>query len=283
MTDTEKSNFITQAENQGLQPVASSTYIHLEYDTGSCNNNIPLLVASASELEDWVFSEEDALIIMHADRYSSAMMRMKVGRLLTLKGRDAVRDAVPALIYRYRKVQAIPLDQWTEGDGETILSLRSLLSRIGDVRSKDVLLEGMKSGSRVSEGLLLIGHSIVPAIMDSLFSDEPLMRTGAMNNLRRMAEGDPDFFTQQELSLIRTHLIESLGDEDGVVRRGTLRALEVFGDESVMPLLERIAAQDEYIHPFNGTYSNRIAAQKTIEAIRVRLQPELDLDKTNDE
>ena len=99
-------------------------------------------------------------------------------------------------------------------------------------------------------------------------------RTGAMQNLRNMAEEAPDFFTQQELSLIRTRLIESLGDEDGVVRGGALRALEVFGDESVMPLLEKVAAQDEYIDSFNGTYSNRVAAQKTIEAIRARLQPE---------
>ena len=239
---------------------------------------------TASELESWVFSEEDALIIMHADPYSSSRMEMNVSRLLTLKGRDAVRDAVPALIYRYRKVQSILPDQLTEGDLETRLSLLRLLNRIGDIRSKDVLLEGVRYSPNMWKGFLVIGHSIVPSLVDSLsLSSDVNRRTGAMQNLRNMAEEAPDFFTQQELSLIRTRLTDSLGDENGVVRGGALRALEVFGDESVMPLLETIAAQDEYRHPFNGTYSNRVAAQKTLEAIRARLQPEPDLDKTNDD
>jgi hypothetical protein len=208
----------------------------------------------------------------------------RVDGLLHVKGRDAVRDAVPALIHLYRKNRAIPQEQITEGDMERGLYLLKLLNRIGDIRSKDVLLEGVKYSPNMWKGFLVIGHSVIPSLVDSLSrSSDVLRRIGAMHNLRNMAEGAPDFFTQQELSLIHTRLIESLGDEDGVVRRGALRALEVFGDESIMPLLERITAQDEYIHPFKGTYSNRVAAQKTIEAIRARLQSELDLDKTNDE
>ena len=204
-------------------------------------------------------------------------MVYRVDDLLQVKGRDAVRDAVPALIHLYRESRAVLPGQVTEGDAERSLYLLKLLNRIGDIRSKDILLEGVKYSPNMWKGFLVIGHSIVPALVDSLsFSSDVSRRTGAMQNLRNMAEEDPDFFTQQELSLIRARLIESLGDGDGVVRRGTLRALEVFGDESVMSLLERIAAQDEYINPFNGTYSNRVAAQKTIETIRVRLQPDPD-------
>ena len=226
---------------------------------------------TTSELEAWVFSEEDALIITHADWHSALRMASRVRGLLRVKGRDAVRNAVPALIYRYRKNRAIPPDQRTEGDGEGGLYLLGLLNRIGDIRSKDILLEGVKYSPNMWKGFLVIGHSIVPALVDSLsLSSDVSRRTGAMQNVRNMAEEAPNFFTQQELSLIRTRLTESLGDENGVVRGGALRALEVFGDESVMPLLGTIAAQDEYRHPFNGTYSNRVAAQKTLEAIRAR-------------
>ena len=144
---------------------------------------------TTSELEAWVFSEEDALIITHADWYSALRMASKVRGLLRVKGRDAVRDAVPALIYRYRKNRAIPPDQRTEGDGEGGLSLLGLLNRIGDVRSKDILLEGVKYSPNMWKGFLVIGHSIVPSLVDSLFlSSDVNRRTGAMQNVRNMAE-----------------------------------------------------------------------------------------------
>ena len=188
-------------------------------------------------------------------------------------GTEPLRDAVPALVYRFREIEKMFVEEWERGGevyGETAFQILGLLSKIGDPRSKEVLIEGMKYGPKSAKGLLLIGPTIIPDLLDTMSSPRNEMKKGAMRALRLIHEMDPSFFDQSSQNQIREESTFLLADENGLVRRSSILTLAVFGDANTVSVLENIAEQDTFTVTRKGQtiYSNRVEAQKAIERIR---------------
>ncbi len=240
---------------------------------------IPINVNASTlpDLKGWTFSDQDAEIIKYADMYSASIVLAKLSVLFRKEGKEAVIDSVPALVYRYQELKKIPPEEHGgEGQGEFEVAIIAFLNELGDERSKSALLQSMEGqGRAAAKGLLAIGHSVVADIINLMGSTRFNMKTGAMATLKSMANLDPTFFTQEERDTIRNILVSHLGNENvnphENYRPRVIFTLEVFGDLSTIPTLEKIAAQDSFI--LNGKYITRIKAEKAIEEIISAQQP----------
>ncbi len=239
---------------------------------------IPINVNASTlpDLKGWTFSDDDAQIIKYADMHSASAVLSKLYTLFIKEGKEAVIESVPALVYRFHELRKIPPEKHGgEGQGEFEGSIIDFLGRLGDERSKSALLESMEYHCRAAvKGLLAIGHSVVPDIINLIGSPRVRMKKGAIETLRQMGKLDPTFFTKDERDKIRNRLVALLENEN--VKPGenysfkVVLALDVFGDLSTIPILEKIAEQDSFIN--YGRYPTRIAAQKAIEEIKVAQQ-----------
>ncbi len=222
------------------------------------------------DLKGWSFSDDDAQVIKHGDIFSAECVVAKLHVLFRKEGKEAVRVAAPALIYRANEILKIPSEETSyEVYDEVLDNIIWLLNKIGDEGSKSVLLKVLSQGSP-AEGMLAIRHSVVPDIIDSLGSTQDLMKIGAKGTLRRMDKLDPSFFTKEEKDNIRSCFVDLLGDKNGIIRNIAIGGLVHFGDASTIPILEQIVKQDSWVRSVYGEdrYVNRIAAQKAIEQIR---------------
>ena len=220
------------------------------------------------DLKGWSYSEIDAEILEHADRYSASKVYMKLRVLYRKEGAEAVRSAVPALVNRYFSLRSTPRSQRGpgEGHGEFEINLLSFLGELGDSRSESALLVGMRHPNSVAHGLRKLGSSVLPAILDSLSHPEHAMRTGAVFTLRDIAKADPSFFSKEDKELVRQNLVARLEvEEDGVIRWVILQGLEAFGDASIIPILERVAENDPYFDTLKERYRNRALATALVE------------------
>ena len=226
------------------------------------------------EVEEWSFSESDANIIKYADIDSASHVVAQLQRRVK-HGTEPLRDAVPALVYRFIELERTPVEgrkQFGEAYGEFTFQVLSLLSKIGDPRSKEVLIEGMKYGPGATEGLLIIGPTVIPDLLEAMSSPRNEIKKGAMRALRGIYELDPSFFDQPSQNQIREDLMLLLVSEDGLVRRSSIWTLAVFGDASTVSVLENIAEHDTFTVTRKGQtiYSNRIEAQEAIERIKAK-------------
>ena len=226
------------------------------------------------EVEEWSFSESDANIIKYADIDSASHVVAQLQRRVK-HGTEPLRDAVPALVYRFQEIEKMSVEEWEQGGevyGETALGILGLLSKIGDPRSKEVLIEGMKYGPKPTKGLLLIGPTIIPDLLDTLSSSRNEMKKGAMRALRGIHKMDPSFFDQYNQNKIREESRLLLADENGLVRTSAIKTLAVFGDTSTVSVLENIAEHDTFTVTRKGQtiYSNRVEAQEAIERIKAK-------------
>ena len=244
---------------------------------------IPINVNASTlpDLKGWTFSDDDAQIIKYADIHSASAVLNKLYTLFIKEGKEAVIDSVPALVYRFHELRKIPPEKHGgEGQGEFEGAIIDFLGRLGDERSKSALLASMEYHHRAAvKGMLAIGHSVVPDIINLVGSPGFRMKTGAMATLWTMGKLDPTFFTQEERDTIRNILVSHLGNENvnphENYRPRVIHTLEVFGDLSTIPTLEKIAAQDSFI--LNGKYISRIQAENTIEKIRAAQQSKNEL------
>jgi len=228
---------------------------------GLAGNRLPNLGA-------WTFSEEVADTLRHG---SIREVSRIVGRLqvqLARVGVEEVRGAVPALVDRFWAIKRLPADQHHgEAEGETMLAILGLLSKVGDVRSQGVLIEGLMNGGKAARGLAQIGRSAVPALLDSLGSERERMRHGVAFGLQRMAEMEPDLFTGRDRDRIRERLIAAL--EGTTLKKPMLRALGIFGDATTLSILEQIAENDTLV--VWKRHVNRQTAAEAAEKLRQRL------------
>ncbi len=228
------------------------------------------------DLKGLSFSDDDAQIIKHGDLRSADHVITKLWRLLGREGKEAVRPAVPALVYRLNELEKISSSEKQRPLGElhveSVEGIIDLLARIGDERSKSVLLEGMKHGIAAAPGLMAIGRSVVPDVINSLGSTRFEIRWGAMITLREFATMDPNFLTKEEKDDIRKRLHSLLEDSKVRLKTANITALEVYGDATTIPILEKIAERDLYRTTSRARYVNRIVAKRAIEEIKAAQQ-----------
>ena len=142
-----------------------------------------------------------------------------------------------------------------------------LLVKIDDVRAKSVLIEGMvASGSRVASGLLALGA--VPEVIDSLGSHRAGMGWGAIMALMEMQKHRPERFGTKETDKIKGYLLRRVR-ADGGAKMAFIKGLGVFGDGSVISLLQQVAEQDTFSGPARK-YVNRDCAERVLLEIRAR-------------
>ena len=223
------------------------------------------------DLKGWTYSDVDAEVLKHADIHSAAGVYSKLRVLYRQEGAEAVRAAVPALAYRYFQLQTTPRSERAPGEanGELKLHTLFLLGKLGDPRSESALLSGMRHPNYVADGLRMIGGPVLPAILDSLSHPEHDMRVGAVVTVRNIARADSSFFSQKEMELVRQSLVRRLQiEEDGVVRSVILKALPVFWDRSILPILERVAEEDPFFSTLRKRYTNRLLAAGLISRYR---------------
>ena len=173
--------------------------------------------ATLPDLKGWTFSDSDAQIIKYADQRSAGIVLGKLWVLFIKEGKEAVIDSVPALVYRFHELRKIPPEnhEGEEVQGEFEGSIIDFLNGLGDERSKSALLASMEDHYRAaSKGMLAIGHSVVPDIINLVGSPRFTMKTGAMATLWTMGKLDPTFFTKEERDTIRNILVSHLGNEN---------------------------------------------------------------------
>ena len=221
--------------------------------------------ATPPDLEGWTFAESDREVMEqgHWREASGVLGRLYIS--FQEGGYAAVRSAVPSVIKRLEEAQAKTIT--FEGEAEFKLSLLDFVANTADERAKTVLLRGMENGG-VAKAMVRIGHSVVPAIIDSLKSTRFRMFDGAMNTLCRMAALDSTFFTGEERDTIRAQFESMTRDEPKIKRYVAIRGLRTFGNAGSIPVLERIVLEDD--SNLRGKYHNRDAARDALQILRAR-------------
>ena len=224
---------------------------------------------------EWAFSDGDANIIKHADMYSASQLVGQLQRRVR-RGTDPLKEAVPALMYRLQEIEKTPRSEQEklggEAYGEFTLQIVGLLSKIGDPRSKDVLIEGTKYGPKATEGLYAIGPTVIPDLLQAMRGSRIEIKKGSMRAVRGIYELDPAFFDEGSVADIRKQLILLLADEDGLVRTAAILTLAMFGDTDSAVVLQDASANDPFtvIRKGETIYLNKLEAQKAIESIRTK-------------
>ena len=181
---------------------------------------------------EWEFSESDADIIKHADIYSASHLVGQLQRRVK-RGTDPLKEAVPALVHRFQEIEKISREEEErlggEAYGEFTLQILGLLSKIGDPRSKDVLIEGTKYGPKATEGLFTIGPTVIPDLLQAAGGSRIETKKGAILALRGIYELDPSFFDQGSVKQIRKKLTLLLSDEEGLVRKRAIGGIHLTG------------------------------------------------------
>jgi hypothetical protein len=160
-----------------------------------------------------------------------------------------VADSVLAIL----EVVSIEGNYLGEGNGERLLSYLRVLSYAGDMSSKEALLNAMISpqvgGDTIARGLMRLGPQVQPEIIAYLFHDNREYRIGTIDTLKRMARIDTagTFLNKDFREKIREKLDTMLADSsqsDAGLTRSAIGALADFGDESDIPLLEKLSKED---------------------------------------
>ena len=200
-------------------------------------------------VESWTYTETHAKILERGDISSASHVIGTLQRKLRAAGPTAVSAAVPGAMVLFERLNSnlSPRGEVaTEGEGELLGQVLSFLSVLGDARAEPVLLAGMRY-AKTSQGLLSIGHSVIPAILDSVSNVDNAApaRFGAMYTLRKMHARDETFFTESEKGAIRAALESALVAGEAV-RISAASCLGVFGDESTIPKLHEAVRNVPY-------------------------------------
>ena len=232
-----------------------------------------LMVSSAhgqDELVPLEFSETDADILQHGDIYSASRVVGSLQRQLKHVGMEAMKVAVPALVFRYHALEMTPSSVEHEGEIHyaTAAKIIGLLSKLGDPRSKAVLIDGLKYGPMTVAGLQAIGPSVVPDLSEAMSDSRKDVRKGVLRAFRTIYESDASFFNERSMIQVRDDVTILLADEEPLVRRAAITTLGMFGDETTIPLLEA-AEQDRFVVKYKDTdtFVIRDAAREAIERI----------------
>jgi hypothetical protein len=142
-----------------------------------------------------------------------------------------------------------------EYNGERVLyflRFLSLIAQNGDMHTKDALIEAMICpgiySSSIDKGLIYLGSPVKPEILSHLDDDNWEFRDSTINTLRRMVKYDSTgtYFSKEYRESIRNKLVTILADRshnEPQLTRTAIRALADFGDESVIPLLEKLGKE----------------------------------------
>lgn len=220
-------------------------------------------------------TERELQVIEFGDINSTSLVVEGVRQLFRQQGKEAVEASVPALVNRATRLREERLDRIQlgisdpqgEGKGELELHIVSVLSEIGDIRAKSLLLESL-GNPKAEEGLASMGPMVIRHLVDALASPDALIRMGAAGTLLIMVKRDPSIFPEETMATITTHLVAFLKDEFDAVRGRAIEALGAFGDASVIPELERVAQQDPYL--VAGKHENRLKAMEALRKLRAR-------------
>ncbi len=210
------------------------------------------------------YTETEGQIIRYGDITPASRVVGRLEVLIQRGGKQAVVAAVPDLIYRLEKILEAGKVR-SEGEGEFQLSLIGLLAKIGDRRAKGVLLQCLDTGSSVAKGLSKMGEGIVREIAEVLNSDISRMRHGAAMTLVRIYKLNPELFSPSDISFVRDRLESRLNES---LKMPYLYALGIFGDSSILPILDQIANQDTVTTRMR--ISNRSIAAESAQKIRER-------------
>ncbi|MCE5250840.1 hypothetical protein LLG96_11530 [bacterium] len=219
--------------------------------------------------ENDTFTDADAQKLKGDNPDAVAEVLYKLSDMYEAKGKAALKPAVPALIEAAKKELKLAEDQrWN------IVDIIKVLSMTGDERTKPMLLTIMSvmwggGNPFVAQGLLAIGPSVIPAVVDSLKSASADTRGRAALTLHKMSQLDESgkIFAQKDRDMIRDRLKANLTDKDVNVRIYTVVAMRSFGDASVIPVLENIEKTDAH-KDSGGTYEVRLEATETLKVLK---------------
>jgi uncharacterized GH25 family protein len=179
---------------------------------------------------------------------------MDLRRKYEKSGSDVLKPVIPTLLTGAQKY--LHQKEYLGEEGETLAHYIFLLSRTGDPRTRPFFLELMVNdgvgGSLVTEGLLALGKSVLPAIEDSLSSPRAISRAQTASYLGSMVKMDSagKFFTPKDKKRIFGRLSALLADNDEKVRKGAARGLGAM--ENRLPLKESfeiLGNEPVEIHP----------------------------------
>jgi hypothetical protein len=221
-------------------------------------------------------SDTDLKIIENGDCNSASVMLYKMRRIYDKNGKDPIIPAIPALIKRAHVDLKIDID---ECEGELFGEVIWALSIIGDKRVEPVLFEIMLCPKiftwDVPLGFLRIGKSTFPSLLNYLYSINDSTNNVSISTklnilvtLRKMGEFDSTgtYFTENDKKVIKQEILKTIKNKDENIRKVSVMALGVFGDQSTIPILDEIKKSDPYL--VNGKYFIvRMEAEKAINKI----------------
>lgn len=230
---------------------------------------IASLSRNCSAAEDLTFTDAEAKALKSDNPDAVADVLYKLSDMNEKKGKEALKPAVPALIQAADRELKLPEDQrWN------LVDIAKVMSMTGDERTKPMLLRIMSvmwggGNPFVAQGLVLIGQSTIPSVVDSLKSANPDTRGRTALTLHKMAQLDKSgtFFSKENRENIKKLMLGNLNDENVNVRIYTVVAMRSFGDSSVIPTLEHIEKYDAH-KDSGGTYEVRLEATETLKKLR---------------
>ncbi len=215
------------------------------------------------------FTPADAKILRGTDPDATAEALYKLVKIHGAKGKDGLNPAVEPLIDCAWRELRLPEDQrWN------LMDVLKVIGLSGDVRTKPLLLHvmsGLRGGGNpyTAQAFLLMGSGVVKDLADSLRSKSVDTRGRAALTLAKMAQFDKsgNFFSAQDRTLIKNILVENVKDANVNVRIYTVSALGLFGDSSVVSVLEQVAKADAH-KDSGGVFEVRVEATEALKQIR---------------
>lgn len=194
------------------------------------------------------------------------------------EGKEALKPFVPAIADRFMEIAESAEETRTASEAEagTAGQMIALLLYSSDIRAKDALLKAMESnimgGTRIKQGLMNLGPQVIPDIIKSIDNSKYASGKGkAIDTLYYIYENDTTktFFSEKDKKEISEKIVPHLSQDNELIKLSAVRALGVFGDDSVIPLLERI--KEEY-GPLNDVedqpFERKTMSKETEKAIK---------------
>ena len=200
-------------------------------------------------------------IIKYGDEQSINRVLSRIAILQKEKGTTFIYSTIPVMNELLVKIQATNESHKLENN------LVNFLGQIGDNRSRQVLLNSVKRNKGNPDiGLAKMDSGVIDSLITYLHLPTIAGRGKTAHTLRKMYNRNPTLFTAEQVNIIKRELVSSLNLYSS--KGAQCIALSVFGDDTTLPILTRVATTDTL--NFNGEYVNRGFAQYAIDKINGR-------------
>jgi hypothetical protein len=153
-------------------------------------------------------------------------------------------------------------EEWGNYYGDLI----AYVAALRDVRAIPALIGAITTGNIAAQGLVDIGDTALPPVLDAWESPDDLTRTAALHTLAKFITA-PTPISPSGLAQAKRAVLASLSDTSGTVRSAAVRKVQQWDDPSIDQILEKLASSDPFWYPQRKgrLYPVRIDARRALQ------------------